>query len=643
MLFGPVFHSELLMTARRRRYYVARFAYGLFLLYALRQQYVEWTDSNYYIHLGNGSRFDPTTSIKAMALFASVAFVGFAWAQGVAILWLLPAFLGGVIADEHQRKTLHYLLGSRLSSLEIVMGKLGARLLHVGVMLFMGVPIVCLVALFGGLDPWEVALVYAGTVSMTLFVAGLSMLVSVIANRPRTGIIASYLLLAAWLYLPPLIGAISTHIEPTGLGWLIPIGKFFMLMNPNHCWELVSQLDAMNQYNAAIATAGIRGFSGAVNAVTWQFRLMVGLQTAFGLLFLILAVVLLRPIRGGGGTWERRRTVWFPNLRTLRIFPRPACGDNAMLWKERHSASGCGLGWLASLPVVLIAGLVMGAYLIEAAPPAFREFAGALSGEPGVIDRHRLWLNDTIRQCNLCLFMLLLISVPSAAAASITSEREQDTWISLIATLLTGREIVSSKIRGAIWSIRRIVWLMVGLWALGMASGAVHPLGALLAALELAAAAWFAAALGVYISLRAKNSTRALVATMVILLLLNGGYLLLVIPWLNSHPLLWSGSTPFIETAALLSYREIDTLRGAATVVGSYFSPSVRDGSAIIVSCAVSILLYSAGAVLLSRLSLGVYDRVVDRPRRSPTTRPLVPRPHGDHATGHRVAGPAGR
>src|SRR5262245_29521081 len=124
MLFGPVFHSELVMTARRRRYYLARFVYGVFLLVALRQQYVQWSDSSQYIHWRTRFGNDPTTSIKAMALFAESAFVGFAWAQGVAILCLLPAFLGGVIADEHQRKTLHYLLGSRLSSLEIVLGKL---------------------------------------------------------------------------------------------------------------------------------------------------------------------------------------------------------------------------------------------------------------------------------------------------------------------------------------------------------------------------------------------------------------------------------------------------------------------------------------------------------------------------------------
>ena len=39
MLFGPIFRSELIMTARRKRYYVARVLYGLALLFLLRQEF----------------------------------------------------------------------------------------------------------------------------------------------------------------------------------------------------------------------------------------------------------------------------------------------------------------------------------------------------------------------------------------------------------------------------------------------------------------------------------------------------------------------------------------------------------------------------------------------------------------------------
>ena len=73
-----------------------------------------------------------------------------------------------MIANEKQRKTLHYLLSSRLTSGEIVLGKLLARMLHVAVFLAIGLPIMSLLTLFGGVDPLWVVMSTAGTVSTSL-------------------------------------------------------------------------------------------------------------------------------------------------------------------------------------------------------------------------------------------------------------------------------------------------------------------------------------------------------------------------------------------------------------------------------------------------------------------------------------------
>ena len=68
------------------------------------------------------------------------------------MLAITPALVGGTIAGEKQRKTLHYLLASELSSAEIVLGKLMARMLMVLVYLVAGVPMLFLLMLFGGVD-----------------------------------------------------------------------------------------------------------------------------------------------------------------------------------------------------------------------------------------------------------------------------------------------------------------------------------------------------------------------------------------------------------------------------------------------------------------------------------------------------------
>jgi len=71
-------------------------------------------------------------------------------AQLATILILVPALFDGVIADEKQRRVMHYLMATRLSSGEIISDKLGARLLHVGVFILLGLPVLSLLTLFDG-------------------------------------------------------------------------------------------------------------------------------------------------------------------------------------------------------------------------------------------------------------------------------------------------------------------------------------------------------------------------------------------------------------------------------------------------------------------------------------------------------------
>src|SRR5262245_29388461 len=161
-------------------------------------------------------------TITEIQEFAQDAFIRFAAIQGLALLCLVPALAAGVIADEHQRKTLHYLLASRLSSAEIVLGKLGARLLHVATFVGLGLPVVCLLSLYGGLNPEHVYHVYLGTFTTVLCLAGASTLISILSRRPRDAILVTYGLEAIWLLAPPAIAPIA-HFLDGSLAWVKPV------------------------------------------------------------------------------------------------------------------------------------------------------------------------------------------------------------------------------------------------------------------------------------------------------------------------------------------------------------------------------------------------------------------------------------
>ena len=100
------------------------------------------------------------------------------------------------------------------------------------------------------------------------------------------------------------------------------------------------------------------------------------------------------------------------------------------------------------------------------------------------------------------LYVAGILSVAGAAAASITSEHEDDTWTSLTATDLTPREIVLAKLLGALWRLRGIAVVIFLLTSVGCFVGSVHPLSLPILALSLLIYGWFAAALGIWISLQ---------------------------------------------------------------------------------------------------------------------------------------------
>src|SRR4051812_1739793 len=120
MLGGPVCHFELIRLARRRRFYALRFAFGAVLLGVLGLNYAGLHTPRWF----TGQPAPQVYSIREMAMFGQALFVSLMTTQGILVLGLTPALVGDAIASERQRKTLHYLLTSRLGGGEIVVGKL---------------------------------------------------------------------------------------------------------------------------------------------------------------------------------------------------------------------------------------------------------------------------------------------------------------------------------------------------------------------------------------------------------------------------------------------------------------------------------------------------------------------------------------
>jgi ABC-type transport system involved in multi-copper enzyme maturation permease subunit len=553
---GPVMRYELITTARRRRYYFLRVIYCSFLLAQLWIFFTQWEAQ----HESGGSR-------EEIQAFAEDAFIQFAGAQGIGLLLLIPALVSGIISDEYQRKTLHYLLASRLSSAEIVLGKMGARMVHVLAFIALGLPIVSLLMLYGGLNPVNIFYVYMGTATLVLFVSGFSVFISILARRPREAIMAAYGLGALWLLVPIWLKGISGYLG--GTLWWVPTANDAMLMsNPIMVWSTATvkvytwPARRMMPGRPVVPTM-LPGWTTG-NGFEWQFGWMAGIQAIFGLLFLVLAIAGLRPLRGSSWPGANPQTGWWVRLQArYRNFVesrsaaaitrnellatraiRPACGENPMLWKERYTRMGGGLKWLGSRPIALFFIVFLGCYLFDVASPVIADVV-FLKWR----DRDWYYMNEALRTSSFALGILAMLPITAAAATSLTSEREQDTWTSLATTLLTPREIVRAKQFGAIWSARWIGIALLAIWGTGLVLAGVHPIGLLAGGAILASSTWFVCSMGVFASSCAGNSVRALFLSFITMfvVMLASGWPVLLWSSLASYGdmrYLWSGYVP---------------------------------------------------------------------------------------------------
>ncbi len=524
MLPGPVFTFELMTTARRGRFYLARALYAAVLFVILWNVQSAWR-----------SETGGELSHSQVKWFAFSAFCGIAIGQELLVLALTPALVAGVIADEKKRKTLHYLLASQLSSAEIVVGKLLGRMLYVVVLLGVSLPILSLLVLLGGIDPLLVLLACGATLSTAWFLASLSIWVSTIARRPREALFIALGLEGLWLCLLPATRTVSLSQWPAIDGAVRWLGEWAGASSPV---EVVWQLSWR-------ALRGGVSRQPAVDLVAW----MIVVQASLGLVFAILAALQLRPIfrRQSEGVEVRDRRGLRSILRSWLLGRQPALGEHPLLWKELHTCGARGFTWLLGFLLTVIGGGFLAYYTVWYGAMASVEWWDQGYGlQFGNFRYARDNFRFFLRMVMPLLYLAGILKVAGMAAGSITSEHEADTWVSMTSTVLTGREIIFAKLVGALRRGRQLAEVIIALAVAGVVLGVLHVLSIPALMVGLSIYGWFAAALGLWVSLQFRSTWRAQFLTVACLLLINilgQGVLGVVTPY-GSTPLLWPGFTP---------------------------------------------------------------------------------------------------
>jgi ABC-type transport system involved in multi-copper enzyme maturation permease subunit len=408
--------------------------------------------------------------------------------QNIAILVLTPAYVGGAIAEERESGTLDMLLATGLTNREIVLGKLAARLVHLGAFLIAGLPVFSIMLVWGGVDLNLLLASWAHTALMLVAVACICLMFSTMPARPSTCILTSYavVLPSGWCCLATWHAGLQEAFLSTAgvsprtesldvLGAAYVVTIIFCLLI---AITAVRQPEVPDGYVAALAQQRLARLEAPGTAVS------------------LAAVATL--------TADER---WGRRLRPIT--------DNALRWKERYTG---GRSLLLIPEFVAIVGpfAFLMACVIMGSAVSHHHWPDHPSG-PHLA---KAW-GEFLQALYAAFLVCFVCGTALRAAATVVRERQAHTLDMLLLIPVERRVILHAKFAGAMWKGWPWLVLLGADLTFGLIIGAFHPLSFLFMAVFPVPLLLALCSVGMLISVIARTAGQANLAIAVTLLALG--------------------------------------------------------------------------------------------------------------------------
>jgi ABC-type transport system involved in multi-copper enzyme maturation permease subunit len=505
-MIGSIVHQELLLGSRRGRLITLRRIYATWLILQFSLFFSRYCYAQYRSML-DSDQYD----IAASARFADSYLATLVTQQFLLLFLLAPAFIAGAITDEKARGTLQYLLTSSLTTWEIVVGKLLGRLAHLALVGVTALPLLCLLAPFGGFDLLSLAGVAATLALPLLAVGAASLLASVWARQTRDAVLALYALGAVGYLAVRGLHELAGALPPTSslAPWLDGLDRLLQSLNPLFVLE--------------------PAWGGNQAPAEFLQRLLVAVAVwgALTLACLGLAVWRLR------AAYTRQLESASKKPRERRWLARPAADEEEPIrWKEAQVEGIAPLAVLRRVPrrLSLLAVFVVTALLSGS---TLGDRSGAADGYFGLQAA--------------AVFLIASAVVGVRCSGAVTGERERQTWEALLLTPLPVRELVRNKVRGIIGAARPyLIAYAVPALALAFVAGPAAFFWTSLGLLAAWPSMYFVGAAGIYYSVRSASSWKSLLSTMGV------GYVGGLVICTASMPIVGCASAILVGTATLI-------------------------------------------------------------------------------------------
>ncbi len=391
---GPVFKYEMLLDSRRRQVYEGRALFVLLVLFGLLWVWFIFDNAP------TGSR---ASIYQQMAQLGEWFFYTMAGIQISVVMLVAPAATAGSICIDRARGTLLHMLMTDISNVEIVLGKLGARLAPLIGIILCGVPVAALTALLGGIQFGSIAVVFGISLALAVLGCTFAITVSVWARKTHDVLITVFIIEGFWVLLLPLWHALAsslTFVAPPD--WIRKSNPYVLIFAQFNQPDFVSAQD---------------------------YLVFIGVMLAISVGMAILSVIKLRRV-----VVEQPGRAYLPAPRRSKLshaflsWSGPSLEGNPVLWRE----------WHRSMPSRLDRVLWISIFTLT--------WALAAWGTCQFICDNTTTLSNRYLGIGACLQLLVGTLILSATAPTmLAEERVRGSLDVLLSTPLSTRSIVIGK------------------------------------------------------------------------------------------------------------------------------------------------------------------------------------------------------
>jgi ABC-type transport system involved in multi-copper enzyme maturation permease subunit len=468
-MVGPHFFYDIIRLARRGRSTVIRVLFLLVLLVALAFVYGDrFVQRDFF-----GTLFDPGPAISTntLALLAEKYVFCIVIVQNLAVLILTPAYVASAVSEERERRTLDMLFTSHLKNREIVLGKLGARAIHMGGVLLAGLPVLSLSQLLGGVDMMVLLANFFNTGLNLLSVGSICILVSVLSRTVFASVMISY-----GIVLP--FALCFSCFSLNGMSSVLVLWqRDFGGLGYPHLLEVLLFLILFHGIVSGTCLAG------AISSLRSPLDMEV-----------VLPQPMADPYTVRRNVPLEEQIVKRETLRTL-----PVLDDKPLLWKEMYLGGPIIVfspAFWVPLGSLLIPLLVMFLFVILDFERHGRQ--GPLEG-----------FNVLMRFLLVLLAGLFCLGVGYRACASVVREKQQGTLDALLTLPVTRQEILQAKWLGGLYKGWGWAVFYVPILLFATLTGAIHVVGSLFLLVAPLIHGVFLANLGLFLSVSSRTVLNA--------------------------------------------------------------------------------------------------------------------------------------